>query len=196
MSVKQNSKRGPKEKASTKLLRNIEIGGTFPRVKIFELNEGPVDIQGERSKLARSMESRMTQLRHKDQDFENKRFTNQSFTTILSDNQVMCGTVLTCVQSHSKPSDDVTFDYFTHCVGQVCELAIGDSTPIVNVLSLKSKELDLAMEKESLCTLADRYIEAAIDSKTDVKSEFTTRPFTSMLVNGNIVFGVVIKRVA
>jgi hypothetical protein len=196
MTIKQKLKRGPKEKASTKLLRNIEIGATFPRVKIFELNEGPVDIQGEKSKLSRSMESRMTQLRHKDHNFETKRFTNQSFTTMLSDSQVMCGTVLTCVKSNSKTLDNVEFDHFNHCVRQLSELAIGDSSPIVNVLSLQSNELDLAMEKKSLDSLADRYIDAAIESEKNSLNEFTTKPFASMLVNGNIVCGVVIKRVA
>jgi len=196
MIIKQKLKRGPKEKAATKLLLNTEIGGTFPRVRIFELNKGPLDIQDERSKLSRSMESRMTNLRHRHRNFENKRFTNQSFTTILSDNQIMCGTVLTCVKSDSNKKDVDSFDYFNHRARQLSELSIGDSAPFINVLNLQSEDLDLATEKESLCSLADRYIEAAIEAKEGVSSAFTSRPFTSMLVNGNIVFGVVIERTA
>lgn len=195
MTTKTQGKRGPKEKASTHLLLGLKQGETFPRVKIFDLDEGPVDINVEKSKLARSMESRMTQLRRKHESFQNTKFTNQSFTSLLSDNHIVCGTVLTCVVGEEPQEDADALDY-TSYVLQIRELSIGDSMPIVNVVSTADSTIDLDSEKAFVCQIAERSIAMASEIAGLENAQYMTESFTTMLANGNIVFGTIIKRTA
>jgi len=193
--TKAVTRRGPKEKASTQLLLSIQEGGTFPRIKIFDLDEGPIDVNFEKSKLARSMESRMTQLRRKHNSFAGKKFTNQSFTSVLSDNNIVCGTVLTCVSGEVSDEASLIDDNEAY-VMQVKELSIGDTMPIVNVVDPSTETVCVDAEKAFIQQKTDLIIDLTSETTMFKAARFESELFTTTLANGKLIFGALIKRIS
>lgn len=178
-----------KSKFSTNILLNMNEGETYPFIKVLRLSDGPIDINAEKSKMARSMESRMTQLRQSREEFNSKRFSNRSFTSLLSNGDIVCGTVLTCVSNQAEDKTDNSDNYFE----QLMELGVNDTLPIVHVVNPNETGIDIEQEQSDVLAMSEEIVNKAHEIKGS-NVAYDIAPFNSMLSNGNILFGSMIKR--
>lgn len=86
--------RTPKSQGLTEMVKHMGLHQNIVRANVVKLGAG-ADIKKEKQKVARILESRLSQIRKTYEGFKNRRFSNRSFAVALSNDMLICGSVLT-----------------------------------------------------------------------------------------------------
>lgn len=180
-------------------LAGLDVGQSFSFAKVFQPGEGAVNLNDEKSKMSRSIESRISQLKTRNQEvLGDVHFHNQSFTSILSGGDLVCGTILTCTDEPSsrarkkgprviKEADSTLF------LKQILMMKPGESLPITQQIIISEHEVDLMQERKQLSQCINECF--AVAQKEDPAMELSREPFQTTVSNGNIVLGEMIRRI-
>ena len=181
-----------KSKFIPEVLANLKEGEVFPFVKILDLSERCFNINHEKSKIARSMESRMSQMRKNQRIKKEKKFSNQSFTSMMNNGEVVCGTVLTCIESQDG-SNQADTDLTAIYAQQMMQLGTAEALPIVKVVDPSASFVDVNVVKQVVSMMTEQSINIAKRSSKDGVS-YVSEEFCGTLSNGNLVIGNIIRK--
>ena len=88
------NRRNSKAHGLTEMVKFMSKDQSVARARVVQMKAG-VDITKEKQQVSRVLESRLSQIRKAQENFSDRVFNNRSFSIVLENDLVLCGSVLT-----------------------------------------------------------------------------------------------------